>query len=222
MGIPLLYQDKLIGMIAFDHSSEEHFADADLRLAQALASQIAIALENARLFEEVKALSVKDELTGCFNRRHFFDCLEKESEMSKRYDSPLSCILFDVDDFKVVNDRFGHIEGDRILREIATITAEELRTVDVFSRYGGEEFVVLMPSTSIDEAFIVAERVRMSIEEQISLPGRGLSVTVSLGCSVFFADESDGFERLLSRADRAMYNSKAAGKNRTTVIKLDE
>lgn len=222
MGIPLLYQDKLIGMIAFDHSGEEHFADADLRLAQALASQIAIALENARLFEEVKALSIKDELTGCFSRRHFFECLGKESEMAKRYDSPLSCILFDVDDFKIVNDRFGHIEGDRILRDIATIAAEELRTVDVFSRYGGEEFVVLMPSTSIDEAFIVAERVRMSIEEKVSLPGRDLSVTVSLGCSVFIADENDGSERLLSRADRAMYDSKAAGKNRTTVMKSDK
>ena len=218
MGIPLICREKLIGMIAFDHFRENWFKESTIKLAQAFSSQVAIALENALLFEEVRNLAVKDELTGCYSRRFFFESLESECRQSERYRTPLSVMMFDADDFKSINDNYGHMTGDRVLKDIAAVAFGCLRTADIFCRYGGEEFVVLMPSTGIDEARIVAERVRNSIEAQVVIPRNGESVTVSIGCSSFKEADYRNPDDMIVRVDRAMYSSKAAGKNRISII----
>ena len=216
MGIPLVYKDKLLGMMTFDHSGEYHFDKTYIRLATAFSHQVAIVIEHSRLFAKVNELAVRDELTGCYNRRYFFDCLDNESEKSKRYGTPLSLILFDIDDFKKINDIRGHLVGDQVLMKISAVAESCLRKTDVLARYGGEEFVILMPSTEPDEAFIVAERIRSSISGSDSMP---VSVSVSVGCTTFLECDHQNIDSLLHRADQAMYESKAAGKNRT-IVKL--
>lgn len=217
MGIPLLYKDQLIGMIAFDHAEEGHFNYSDIRFAQAFANQVAIALGNARLYEEVKNLAVRDQLTGCFSRRHFFESLDSESKQAVRYGTPLSVMMFDADDFKLVNDQWGHVTGDWVLKELAGAASRCLRNTDILCRYGGEEFIVLMPSTGLDETCIVAERVRQSIEE-LTFDGNGITATVSIGCTVFCEADYENPDNMIMRVDKAMYESKESGKNRITRI----
>ena len=214
MGIPLIYQDKLLGMMAFDHSEENHFSDTYIELASAFSNHVSIVIEHSRLFERVNKLAVRDGLTGCYNRRYFFESLQSECEKSKRYGNKLSLILFDIDDFKRINDIHGHLIGDQVLIEISNISEGCLRKTDILARYGGEEFVVLMPSTDLDEAFIVAERIRTSLACSNAMP---VPVSISTGCTSFFVCDHDNFDNMLSRADQAMYESKAAGKNKTII-----
>ena len=164
---------------------------------------------------EIERLAITDPLTGLPNRRRFCVCAYSELRRAARYSLPTSLLFLDLDDFKETNDRFGHRDGDRVLREVAELLIRAIREVDVAARYGGEEFAVLLPETAKDGAAAVAERIRCSVEERFSSSkaGPGLDLTISGGLASFPVDGCN-LEILLSRADEALYAAKSRGKNR--------
>ena len=168
---------------------------------------------------ELERLSRTDRLTGAWNRHKIEEIMDRECSMAERHRHPLSLILFDIDHFKAINDEHGHLVGDRVLSEIATVTRATVRSTDYFVRWGGEEFLVLLPSTSLEQAFHLAERLREAIlEHDFSVR----SVTISSGIGAFEA-EQDGLSRqervdaLLRSADNALYRAKAGGRNRVEI-----
>ncbi len=178
--------------------------------------------------EELRRLAMTDALTGLFNRRHFNQVAEEELGRALRYQRPLSVMVFDIDHFKRVNDTFGHNSGDRVLVMLARIIREVLRTTEIAARYGGEEFIVLLPETPAPAAAAVAERLRGKIEEAVLQTERGpIVVTASFGVSdILERSDTRVNDQLLSEfisgADRAMYASKDAGRNRVTVFGADQ
>ena len=171
-------------MLSLERELAEPYNPEVLPLAQTFAAQAAIALQNARLFEEVQRLATTDPLTRLVNRRHFFSLAQREHERALRYGRPLSVIMLDVDHFKRINDAHGHAVGDLVLQAIASRCLAARREVDVVSRYGGEEFLVLLPETSLADAVQIAERPRWLIcATPIAAEALQLSITVSLGAA---------------------------------------
>jgi diguanylate cyclase (GGDEF)-like protein len=164
--------------------------------------------------EEVERLAFTDALTGLYNRRHLFLLADREFQRARRYQLPLSAMMLDIDEFKRVNDTYGHVIGDQVLQRVADCCRKELRGVDVIGRYGGDEFVALLPETGLSAACQVAERLRKTIAERVldTKTGR-VTVTVSLGVAVL-DDEHLTPESLLDRADKALYIAKQNGRNR--------
>ncbi len=174
--------------------------------------------ERKRLEEELRRLATQDPLTGLLNRRHFFILAEQEYERFLRYQRPLALFMVDIDHFKAVNDRYGHLVGDEVLRAVASRIRNGLRQVDILARYGGEEFVLLLPETDLETARALAERLRISVAElQIDTKEGTVSVTLSLGVAAISNGISIPFEQLLDVADRLLYQAKQAGRNRVEV-----
>jgi diguanylate cyclase (GGDEF)-like protein len=214
LGVPVVFRDHATGLIALYNSGERAFTEEDAEVAELFASQVAIALDNSRRVEQMERQAVTDELTELYNRRAFADMGAKEVGRARRYKRPLALILFDIDHFKNVNDTHGHLIGDHVLKVLTQLVTRTTRATDVVCRYGGEEFIVLMPEAGRDEAVAMAERLRQEISRMTVVTAGGtLSLTVSLGVSELMADENEDLERLISRADRAMYQAKAAGRN---------
>ncbi len=164
---------------------------------------------------QLEYLARTDELTQAFNRRYFLLELEKEVDRSRRYKSPLSVLILDLDYFKDVNDTYGHASGDAVLQALSAACSSILRTADVFARLGGEEFGILLPETGPEEAVQTAERVRKLVQQLKVTADNGDSIrfTASLGVA-FLREDDQGLESLLQRADRALYAAKDAGRNR--------
>jgi len=175
-------------------------------------------LEQAILREQ--KLSTTDHLTGINNRRQLFELAEREFAVAARYEQPLAVILFDIDYFKKVNDLFGHDIGDEVLVRITQIACAELRSADVIGRYGGEEFIILLPMTNSQQAYLLAERIRVGVESLRVPPENGdLSITLSIGIvEMSPASPPKSVEDLFRRADKAMYSAKHTGRNRTVII----
>ncbi len=172
--------------------------------------------ERVHLYQEIQRLAHQDGLTGCFNRRYFMERAAEEITRSMRYHGPLSLVMMDIDHFKDFNDLYGHQVGDELLCRLVTLCQRQLREVDVFGRYGGEEFVVLMPQTNQAGALKAAERLQRHIEKMtIHTPRGKLSITVSMGVASFenTFDDSHTLDALIKRADTALYAAKAAGRN---------
>ena len=163
--------------------------------------------------EELKRLATTDKLTGAYNRTKFKEIMGREIERVKRYNQPLSIMIFDIDHFKDVNDRYGHSAGDYVLKTIADIVRENIRKIDYFVRWGGEEFMIISSETNLNEAYVLAERIRETIESYI-FEDNG-KVTISLGVTEF--KENDTEDSLTKRADNAMYEAKKKGRNRVEV-----
>ena len=183
-------------------------------LAAWLATQAAVALENARLHDVVQRQAITDDLTGLVNRRRFIDALQSEIERARRFGSHLTVVLADLDDFKRVNDEFGHHAGDDVLRSFADLVRSHVRDVDVPGRIGGEEFAILLPETGRVDAVSVAERMRHSLSV-VPIPvaeNRTVSVTSSFGVAELGPGQSG--DDLMREADAALYRAKAEGKNR--------
>ncbi len=165
------------------------------------------------LIRELRFLADTDSLTGFYNRRKIEEILAKEIERSRRYGNPLSVLFIDVDNFKELNDTYGHKSGDEVLRRIAEIIKSELRRTDYVGRFGGEEFMVILPETDSQSAFRVAERIRKRVEREDFKTGK---VTVSVGVTEL--KEGDDLNTLFNRVDRAMYLAKERGKNRSELL----
>jgi diguanylate cyclase (GGDEF)-like protein len=232
---PILFEGELLGVLTVESVTENAFDDDDVRLLQTLSAQVAVGLNQARMFAEAERMSVTDALTGLYNYRYCYERLRAEIGRSSRYGHPLSIVMIDLDGFKQVNDRFGHLRGDEVLRDVARIVRANTRRydeatsvkdvdIDIASRYGGEEFIVIMPETNAAGAAVAAERIRSAIEREIPAlvePGRPgtarpLHVTGSFGVTVFVNGESP--ESLIKRADDGVYRAKAAGKNRVVAV----
>ncbi len=214
MGVPLIAQGQTIGALTIDSSQLANYSDASMDLVQAFANEAAMAIVNARLFEQVHQLAITDPLTGLYNRRYFFDTASQEFERTRRYGGPLSLIILDVDHFKLVNDTYGHLVGDRALIELAQCCLKALREVDVMARYGGEEFIILLPETPVERACQVADRLQALISDMVVHSAEDpVSVAVSIG--VAGLDESClGLENLIEHADQALYAAKCSGRGR--------
>ncbi len=221
LGVPLRRPGReLLGVLTAHRPDRHGFSLADLDLGQAVAHQVAAALENAQLYQRTKELSTRDDLTGLFNRRHFFDQLEKEVQRARRYRRVFALLLLDLDAFKGYNDTHGHLQGDEALKEVARLLLASTRRADIVARFGGEEFVVLLPEVPAAGAAVVAEKVRTAVEGY-PFAGRhtqpGGRLTVTLGLATYPQDAAGGLE-LLDCADRAMYLGKQQGGNRVSIL----
>jgi diguanylate cyclase (GGDEF)-like protein len=166
--------------------------------------------------QRLRELSITDELTQAFNRRHFIDRLNQEMGLAVRNGIHFSIILFDLDDFKRVNDRFGHLAGDEVLRQLSEVCRKQSRTSDLFARYGGEEFAFLLPQTNATAAAVFAERIRESLNRlEVNYGGNLISITASFGMCTWAAGIKD-IETILVKADTALYQAKQ-GKNTIVV-----
>jgi diguanylate cyclase (GGDEF)-like protein len=209
-------QGRVSGVVSVARRSRS-FTSPERELFDYLAEQAAVSLENVGLHETVERQAVTDELTGLFNRRRFQEAMVTEVERSKRFGQPVGLVLLDLDNFKMVNDTYGHQQGDLVLREVARVLRETSREIDEPARYGGEELAVVLPGTDLEGAYNLAERVRAGIEE-LALPlleGDGvLRVTASFGVATL-PGSADDMRGLVAAADEALYRAKRAGKNRT-------
>jgi len=227
MSLPLVYRNTVIGLIDVGESREmRRWTEDDKRLLQAIADQAAIAIVNARAYTRLAEQAVTDGLTGLFNHRHFKEHLRQEVATARRYGQELSLVMIDVDDFKAFNDRFGHPQGDRMLLELAAILRHGTRNeVDILARYGGDEFIVILPQTKANgpaptAARNVAERIAAAVRENRFEGAKGrrdVAMTVSTGVAGLGLG---GYthEELLSSADKALYLAKHQGKDRVSVF----
>ncbi len=215
LGVPLVFGNTACGLIALYSARPAYFSDEEERVAALFANQAAIALENSHLFAEISRLANTDSLTGVWNRHHFFEQADKEFRRALRYHRPLSVIMLDIDHFKKVNDRFGHLSGDQVLKAVASTIQKAIRDVDLLCRYGGEEFLLVLPETELEPALGGAERLRREVEELVVYTDAGpVKVTISLGVAGLHDEPGPNLERVISRADDALYAAKAAGRNR--------
>jgi diguanylate cyclase (GGDEF)-like protein len=210
--------DRVTGLISVWREGRP-FGRRERELFHYLAGQAAVSIENIGLHETVERQAITDELTGLSNRRRFQETLLAEVERSKRFGQELALVLLDIDDFKTVNDTYGHQQGDLVLREIARVLRESSREIDEAARYGGEELAVILPGTGLDGAFELAERIREGIEGlRLTILGdddaEPLRVTASLGAAALPACGEDA-RTLVAAADEALYQAKRAGKNQT-------
>lgn len=209
--VPLISKGEAIGVINITNKkSNKLFNRQDLEFMEALAGQASIAIDNAKLYE----LATKDGLTKLYIYRHFYTLLENEVKRAKRYGHPLALLMMDIDDFKNVNDTYGHPVGDVLLREIANVITQTVRTIDIPARYGGEEFSVILPETTAEDARIIAERLRKNIQN-IKITTKNdniITPTISIGVSELQPNIKDE-NMLIEYADIALYNAKRYGKN---------
>jgi diguanylate cyclase (GGDEF)-like protein len=187
------------------------------KLAEWVATQAGIALDNARLHEEVRRQATTDELTSLVNRRRFIEELATELDRARMFDSPLSVVLTDLDDFKRINDDYGHQGGDRALRCFGQLMREQVRDFDVAARLGGEEFAVLLPQTKAEAAAVVAARMRDALANSPIPVADGVEVRLTASFGVAESTPDQSTDELLHRADDALYAAKRAGKNRYVV-----
>ena len=204
------------GIILLEHIFEDVFTEDNLRFLTSIAAQVSIALENSSLYQQMRSMAMVDGLTGAFNRIYLYEVLEREIQASAgRY--PVSIALFDVDNFKKINDTYGHLFGDKVLQTIVRIAREKVRKGDIVARYGGEEFVIVFDHLESNEAYKVVERIRRAIEsETIEDNLIQTRVTVSFGIASYPL-HADNVKDLIKCADVAMYRAKSSGKNCTVV-----
>jgi diguanylate cyclase (GGDEF)-like protein len=194
------------------YCSEEEAKQAGEDVLAGVAGCLTTALRNAREHDRVKELSLRDSLTGLYNRRVLKEILHLEE--NKRKPSPLSILILDVDDFKLINDTFGHPAGDQVLSVIGKLLMDNSRKENIVARYGGEEFAILLTNTGLDTALQVAERLRSKLgEQEFIFSGRKVRLSVSIGVA-HNEGEMAYQESLMSRADQALYQAKRSGKNR--------
>ncbi|HLE29085.1 MAG TPA: diguanylate cyclase [Anaerolineales bacterium] len=193
------------------------FDQHDVQLAVAISHQAALTIQRTHLLEKAQLLeqwAITDSLTGLHNRRHFLELAELEFHRARRYQHPLSAMMLDIDHFKRVNDTYSHALGDQVIQAVAALCRENLRDIDLMGRYGGDEFVALVPEVNLDDARKAAERLRKIIADAPIDTERGpLNITISIGVVALAPDYLD-FASLLNQADAALYTAKNAGRNR--------
>ena len=210
MAVPLRVGEKLLGVMMVGKRASHAYGYENLRFLEALGSQAAISIQNAWLYRQTKEWASLDALTGIYNYRYFSERLDSEWSRALRYEKPLSLIMIDVDLFKQVNDNYGHLCGDEVLREVAQVLRHHTRDTDIVARYGGEEFVIILPETHYREAYVVGEKLRQSVYEATFSGGSNnqkIKLTISLGIANY---PSTAFSKsdLIYQADQALYQAK--------------
>ena len=212
MVIPLVFLEQFVGVLFVrDNKPTRIWQENEIMLLETVADQVAIAVNHARLYVKSQREALRDSLTGAFNRRFFEMQFEREVNLAERTRQPLSLIILDLDNFKKINDNFGHNVGDEVLRTVIKLMKSRLRNFDTLARYGGEEFAVILPQTGLETALIVAERLRKTVAEANIAEIR--QVTASLGVATFSVHASSAAQ-LRTVADRALYTAKKQGRNR--------
>jgi diguanylate cyclase (GGDEF)-like protein len=216
---PLVAGSDVVGVMGITGSPA--LALEQRNLAGAAAAIMAIGVKNMQLFLNTRELSLRDSLTGCFNRGHALDALDAELRRSRRTNAPLSILMFDVDHFKSVNDRFGHLRGDDLLSAIGEQLGRSMRSTDIRCRYGGDEFLIILPETPLLGAHKVADALRQDLASLNVGSGDGnrIAVTVSVGVAAAADGELDA-KAFIQRADEALYRAKRAGRNRSCIVGL--
>jgi len=216
LSIPLIFKKTVLGAINFHRPSIDSFSEEEIRLLNLVANQIALAIENAKLYTKARELSVKDELTGLYNRRHFQTVLQIEWKRAVRFHRSLSMLMIDVDHFKKYNDTFGHLHGDKVLKEMAILLKRNTREIDTVARFGGEEFIILLPDTDKKGTVSVGEKLRKLVESHRFLDSYSEAITpitISAGISSY-PDDVREIDDLIDHADIALYDAKDSGRNR--------
>ena len=216
--VPVMSKEQVCGVMIVGSHTTHQFSQSTTRLLDTITMQIGMAVDNAQLYERALHLAFTDNLTGLYNRRFVLDQLEREFARAARSDSPMSLVMMDLDGLKTINDRFGHIEGDVVLKKLGRILKQNTRASDTAARWGGDEFVLLAPDTDSKGAYIIGERIRTQTEQcRPKISGEELSFSISVGIASYPVHPSRVTE-LIKRADEAMYNAKGLGKNRVCVF----
>jgi diguanylate cyclase (GGDEF)-like protein len=217
--VPIVNKSKTVGVLEMiNKQNGVPFQEKDKELLTQLVDQAAIALERSSLYHQMADLAITDDLTKLFNFRHLYQTLDRELSRCERYSSVLSIIFFDMDYFKLVNDNHGHLIGSRVLIEIAQVLVRSLRNIDIIARYGGDEFVIVLPETSVKTAFRIATRLQRAFQEYVFLKKEGLKIqmTASFGVSGY-PEHAISKNDLISLSDQAMYRAKNTGRNRICI-----
>jgi diguanylate cyclase (GGDEF)-like protein len=215
MRIPLVSFGQTLGVLALDSAQPNAFRDGDLQSLESVADICATAIQNAHYVKRVKQLAYLDGLTGIFNRRFFELRIIEEIDRARRYGTGMAVIMADIDQFKRLNDEFGHVLGDEVLRQVSSVFHQQVRKIDVVCRYGGEEFAILLTQTTAAHAMNVAEKLRKMVAGW-QFPGVARAVTISAGTAAF-PEHGTTRDELVKAADAALYAAKQAGRNRVCV-----
>lgn len=220
LATPMQVNDKLIGLLNVGSEDDFPFSKESLEIIQEIAHLLAIALHQYDLYLQVQYLAITDDLTGIYNRRQLLALGTAEFKRSKRYHKPMSIIMFDPDNFKAINDAYGHQVGDEVLTEVTRRCSAQIRETDIFGRYGGDEFVVILPETGLAEARHAAERLRMAVNAKPVSTRKGkIMLSISLGVTELAEDTQDhDLSEVINRVDVALYAAKRAGRNRIAVL----
>ena len=218
--VPLQVNNKIIGLLFLGKKYTKKSRRENLEIVQEVAHILAIALQQSKLNRKIQLLAITDDLTGIYNRRQLIRLGQQEFKRARRYKSPLSLIMFDPDNFKNINDSYGHLAGDQVLIELTQRCAAEIREVDILGRYGGDEFIVILPETGINDAQMVAKRLLHAINKDPFTTDEGrVMLSISLGVTEISDDENDKeLKDMINRADVALYAAKRGGRNRLTVL----
>lgn len=220
--VPVLSKEQMRGVMIIGSHTTQQFSQSTTRLLDTITMQIGMAVDNAQLYERALHLAFTDNLTGLYNRRYLLDQLDRELARASRNESSVSLVMMDLDGLKAINDRFGHNDGDVVLKKVGRILKLNSRASDVAARWGGDEFVLLAPDTESKRAYVIGERIRAQVERcRPKLCGQEIVISISAGIASYPAHSSRVTE-LIKRADEAMYNAKGLGKNQVCLFSNDQ
>jgi diguanylate cyclase (GGDEF)-like protein len=213
--LPLISNDDLVGRLIICSDRANVFSATKLRFLYLLANQAAAAILNAKLYADLEQIAFTDSLTQVNNRKYLLQRLEEEMKRARRLSQPMAIIMIDIDNFKMINDTMGHKAGDKVLRDVAGLLRKNLREIDLIGRYGGEEFIIILPDTSEEMAMAIGERTRLSVEAYSAraLKDMDRNLTISGGLAMFPLHASDS-DTLIEVSDQALYSAKRKGRNR--------
>ena len=212
---PFIAREEVLGVLALFSRKKGAFSDYEAKIIGALANQASVSILNARMYRQMQEMAVTDGLTGLLNHRAFQEALGEEMKRGARHPVSVSLLLTDIDFFKKINDLYGHPVGDQVLKRVAQVLKKSIREIDNVSRYGGEEFAIILKNTDKKGAVKMAERIRKAVSEESFQAGNGedFSITVSIGVASS-PEDARGKQDLIDRADAALYLAKRKGRDR--------